>query len=65
MEENQSETVLTKEQIDEILAQAWEAERVNNKLESARLYRTALQQLALFRDRSPKSDFEILNSFLF
>jgi hypothetical protein len=56
---------LSKEDIDELLTRAWEAERSGQKLESARLYRQALQELAIFRDQSPRETFEALNCFFF
>ena len=65
MEVNEPPNVLSKEQIDSILSQAWEAEETGHTLESVRLYRSALHEIALFRDHSPKSDLEVLNRMLY
>ena len=57
------ENPIKKEDIDNLLAQAWEEERTGEKWQAAFLYRRALQSLAVFRDHSPRSDFDILNRF--
>ena len=65
MEDEEPPNPARKEEIDNMLAQAWKAEHDGNKAESASLYRQALQALAVFRDHSPNNDFEILNSLSF
>ena len=52
----------TREEIDQELAQAWQAEVAHNQQEAYTIYSRALQDLDEFRHAAPPEDQEALNS---
>jgi len=55
----------TKEEIDKSLEKAWEEERAGNRAEATRIYSEALEDILVFRDKSPKEDYDALTRLNF